>query len=257
MGLSICVKIFNGSHSGGSSIVNVNDCWLLQKLFVYHRYKVSFKKKKKKKKKSQYMVSHPETGSDSPIGSNRDRGRDIHALLKLELNNICLLDTYLCVFQAYYYHIYGKIGTDTMYLNMFYSKIPDPWGSALIRDYRFVNSNTLERRISFLKETLSELCHQAYLIKKAKTIRKDNVLCCKGNDLITVIEDLKRTYQYKKNKPYKRFYKRYDRKRYFFKRRPRYFKNNWNTRQRTNYRKKKSSKGKRMQVLCLQPNWTL
>ena len=75
MGLSICVKIFNGSHSGGSSIVNVNDCWLLQKLFVYHRYKVSFKKKKKKKE-SQYMVSHPETGSDLPIGSNRDRGRD-------------------------------------------------------------------------------------------------------------------------------------------------------------------------------------
>ena len=33
-------------------------------------------KKKKKKKKSPYMVSHPETGSDSPIGSDRDRGRD-------------------------------------------------------------------------------------------------------------------------------------------------------------------------------------
>ena len=32
--------------------------------------------KKKKKKKSQYMVSHPETGSDLPIGSDRDRGRD-------------------------------------------------------------------------------------------------------------------------------------------------------------------------------------
>ena len=31
---------------------------------------------KKKGKKSQYMVSHPETGSDSPIGSDRDRGRD-------------------------------------------------------------------------------------------------------------------------------------------------------------------------------------
>ena len=24
------------------------------------------------------MVSHPETGSDSPIGSDRDRGRDTH-----------------------------------------------------------------------------------------------------------------------------------------------------------------------------------
>ena len=27
-------------------------------------------------KESQYMVSHPETGSDSPIGSDRDQGCD-------------------------------------------------------------------------------------------------------------------------------------------------------------------------------------
>ena len=39
-------KNFKGSHSGGSSFVNVNDCWLLQKLFVYQRYKFSFEKKK-------------------------------------------------------------------------------------------------------------------------------------------------------------------------------------------------------------------
>ena len=40
----------------------------------------ALKKKRKKKnnnKESQYMVSHPETGSDSPIGSDRDRGRDM------------------------------------------------------------------------------------------------------------------------------------------------------------------------------------
>ena len=72
----MCIN-FNGYHSGGSSFLNVNDCWLLQKLFVYHRYKVSSEKKKKKKiKESQYMVSHPETGSDSSIGSDLDRGRD-------------------------------------------------------------------------------------------------------------------------------------------------------------------------------------
>ena len=69
----MCIN-FNGYHSGGSIFVNVNDCWLLQKLFVYHRYKFSLEKKKNKE--SQYMVSHPENGSDSPIGSNRDRGRD-------------------------------------------------------------------------------------------------------------------------------------------------------------------------------------
>ena len=32
--------------------------------------------KKKKNTESQYMVSHPETGSDSPIESDQDRGRD-------------------------------------------------------------------------------------------------------------------------------------------------------------------------------------
>ena len=39
-------KNFKGFHSGGSSFVNVNDCWLSQKLFVYQRYKFSFEKKK-------------------------------------------------------------------------------------------------------------------------------------------------------------------------------------------------------------------
>ena len=28
-------KNFNGSHSGGSSFVNLNDCWLLQKKLLY------------------------------------------------------------------------------------------------------------------------------------------------------------------------------------------------------------------------------
>ena len=70
----MCIN-FNGYPFGGSTFVNVNDCWLLQKLFVYHIYKFSLEKKKKNKE-SQYMVSHPENGSDSPIGSDRDRGRD-------------------------------------------------------------------------------------------------------------------------------------------------------------------------------------
>ena len=66
----MCIN-FNGYHSGGSSFVNVNECWLLQKSFVHHIYKFS---SEKKKKKSKYMVLHPETGSDSPIGSDRESG---------------------------------------------------------------------------------------------------------------------------------------------------------------------------------------
>ena len=41
-----------------------------------HRYKFS-SEKKKTGKESQYMVSHPETVSNPPIGSNRELGRDI------------------------------------------------------------------------------------------------------------------------------------------------------------------------------------
>ena len=100
--------------------------------------------------------------------------------------------------------------------NHFLLKIPNSWGSALIRDYPFVNSDTLGRRISFLKEKLSEWCHQAYLMKKAKTIRKDNILCCKGNNLITMIGDLKKPYKQKKKKANKRFYRRYGRKNIFY-----------------------------------------
>ena len=47
----MCIN-FNGYHSGGSSFVNVNACWLLQKSFVHHRYKLSFEKNKKIKIRS-------------------------------------------------------------------------------------------------------------------------------------------------------------------------------------------------------------
>ena len=40
-----------------------------------NRYKFS-SEKKKKVKSPRYIVSHPETGSDPPIGSDRKSGRD-------------------------------------------------------------------------------------------------------------------------------------------------------------------------------------
>ena len=74
----MCIN-FNGSHSGGSTFVNVNDCWLLQKLLYTTDISSALKNNNNNNNnnnESQYMVSHLETGSDSPIGSDRDRGRD-------------------------------------------------------------------------------------------------------------------------------------------------------------------------------------
>ena len=44
-------KNFNGSHSGGSSFVNVNDCWLLQNYLYTTDISSALKKKNKKIKK--------------------------------------------------------------------------------------------------------------------------------------------------------------------------------------------------------------
>ena len=98
-----------------------------------------------------------------------------------------------------------------MYLNMFYTKIPNPWESALVRDYPFVSSDTLGRRISFLKEKLSHWCHQANLVKKAKTFRRQNIICSNGNDLIIIIGESKKTYKKQKNfRHSRRFNKRFN-----------------------------------------------
>ena len=71
----MCID-FDGHHSGGSSFVYVNDfCYYINCLYT-HRYKYNFEKKKKTGKESQYMVSNPKTGSDSPIWSDRESGRD-------------------------------------------------------------------------------------------------------------------------------------------------------------------------------------
>ena len=73
----MCID-FNGYHSDGSSFAYVNDFWLLQENCLYtHRYKFSSEKKKNQIKSPRYKVSHPETGSDSPIGSNWESGRDM------------------------------------------------------------------------------------------------------------------------------------------------------------------------------------
>ena len=42
----MCINL-NGYHSGGSSFLNVNDYWLLQKNYLYTTDKVSSEKKNK------------------------------------------------------------------------------------------------------------------------------------------------------------------------------------------------------------------
>ena len=43
------------------------------------------------------MVSHPETGSDSPIGSDRDRGRDSTTLVMSCFEYQCFIPRKSCI----------------------------------------------------------------------------------------------------------------------------------------------------------------
>ena len=70
----MCID-FDGHHSSGSSFVYVNDFCYYRNCLYTHRYKFSFEKKKTGKE-SQYMVLLPGLGSDPPIGSDRELGRD-------------------------------------------------------------------------------------------------------------------------------------------------------------------------------------
>ena len=69
----MCIN-FNGYHSGGSSFVNVNECWLLQKSFVHHRYNLSSEKKKKKKRSPSIWFRTPKPVWIRQSGRTRNRG---------------------------------------------------------------------------------------------------------------------------------------------------------------------------------------
>ena len=70
----MCID-FDGHHSGGSSFVYVNDFYYYRNCLYTYRYKFS-SEKKKSGKESQYIVSHPGTGSDPPFRSDRESEHD-------------------------------------------------------------------------------------------------------------------------------------------------------------------------------------
>ena len=127
---------------------------------------------------------------------------------------MCALDEYLCAFNNYYYHCPEAIG-NILYLDLLFSKIPHPWGTTLLKDYPLTTSDTLGRRISYLKEQLSKWCSQAVILKKTKRLgkQKEIPLCCTSDKLPTTFDTLPRY----KTKSKKRVYKP---KRYFWKRKP-------------------------------------
>ncbi|GJY98856.1 hypothetical protein Tco_0516286 [Tanacetum coccineum] len=102
------------------------------------------------------------------------------ALIRLQLCDMCEIDKYICVFQDYYYHIYNQIPNTETYLPLFFAKIPDPWGQKLMATYNPGTTDTLGKRITHVRDKLSEWCGDAILAKMSKGLKKRTSLCC-GN----------------------------------------------------------------------------
>ena len=72
----MCIE-FDGHHSGGSSFDLYIIFLIILSVGHTHRYQFGYVLKKKNQVKSPSPESRvPKTGSDPPIGSGRDSGRD-------------------------------------------------------------------------------------------------------------------------------------------------------------------------------------
>jgi len=144
------------------------------------------------------------------------------ALLRLQLCDICEIDRYICVFQDYYYHIYNQIPDTGNYLPLFFAKIPDPWGQKLISTYNPGTSDTLGKRITHVRDKLSEWCGDAILSKLSRGLKRKISLCC-SNPKMPLMIGCDSSYYYGK---IKRKYKKriHIRKRYMKKSKKKYYK---------------------------------
>lgn len=146
------------------------------------------------------------------------------ALYRLQLCDMCEIDRYICVFQDYYYHIYNQVQDINNFLPLFFAKIPDPWGQKLIETYNPGTADTLGKRISHLRDKLSEWCGNAILAKVTKGLRKRISLCCDKPKMPLMIGCDSSYYYGKIKRKYKK--KKHYKKRYFKKRKTRYYKKN-------------------------------
>ena len=93
---------------------------------------------------------------------------------------------------------------------LFFAKIPDPWENKLIDTYKSGTINTLGKRITHLRDKLSEWCGDAILAKMSKGLKKRTSLCCGNPKMPTMIGCDSSYYygkikkKYKKNTHYKK-----------------------------------------------------
>ncbi|KAL2250247.1 UNVERIFIED_CONTAM: hypothetical protein Sindi_2498400 [Sesamum indicum] len=123
-------------------------------------------------------------------GSRAEKAREYaQALFSLELRSICAVDEYIYWFHKYFFQ--SGVATEVA-APIFFAKICSPWREMLIQSYKVPEGqlDLVARRMSFLKDKLTDWCYKASIQKNMKRLRgkiKRTPFCCDNNDFPTVI----------------------------------------------------------------------
>lgn len=109
------------------------------------------------------------------------------ARIKIQKLEICQmtheeLKGYICEFQEYYYDAAYTKEEQTAILNMFYSKLPEPWGSTILRKYEKEEINRIQldsigSRVTYLEESINQWCNENWMAKATNRYRKTKLDC--------------------------------------------------------------------------------
>lgn len=135
------------------------------------------------------------------------------------------LKAYICEFQDYYYSAAYTEQESESILNMFYSKLPESWGTQILQNYLTkikgkVLLDSIGSRVTYLNESIAEKCRENWLNKTARKIQKSSQLDCDyyevGKYGCKTTYKPRKKYVKKKYYPIKRkFYKPHKNRKYY------------------------------------------
>ena len=118
----------------------------------------------------------------------RKRMENVMKLTRLEICNICYLEEYTCSFEELYYKCEFDKNENTIcyYNDLYFIKIPNPWGKRIMLEYNkeygdTTQIDTLGNRIRFARNRISKWCAD---IRDKRLMKKQNwrLYCSKFED---------------------------------------------------------------------------
>ncbi|KAI4371558.1 hypothetical protein MLD38_019778 [Melastoma candidum] len=110
-----------------------------------------------------------------------EKEQSLTALVKLQICDMCLFDSYVCEFQKYYYNL--DVVSQQFILGTFFAKLPEPWLEVAQKAYELLLSEEkivsgLGGKIQAVKYAMRKACTELQVKEAAKKLPYLNKSCC-------------------------------------------------------------------------------